>query len=106
MQPGAGPGLTPRNLGDQVGEQEVALASSELPSHSHSVRATGLTGDMTSPLNNVPAAGNEVYSQNGTNLVQTAPSEFAGGGRGHNNMQPYLVFNFCIALEGVFPRRS
>jgi len=30
----------------------------------------------------------------------------AGGDQPHNNLQPFLTFNFCIALQGVFPPRS
>jgi microcystin-dependent protein len=30
----------------------------------------------------------------------------AGGSQPHNNMQPYLVMNYTIALEGVFPARN
>jgi microcystin-dependent protein len=29
-----------------------------------------------------------------------------GGNLPHNNMQPYLTLNFCIALQGIFPARS
>ncbi len=29
-----------------------------------------------------------------------------GGSQPHNNMQPYLVLNFCIALVGIFPSQN
>ena len=29
----------------------------------------------------------------------------AGGGLPHNNMQPYLTLNFCVAMQGIFPQR-
>ena len=40
-------------------------------------------------------------------LVEPAPGTLAdaGGGQGHENMQPWLALNFCIALQGLFPSR-
>jgi microcystin-dependent protein len=47
------------------------------------------------------------YSGDVTPLVTMSPSMLAptGGNQPHNNLQPYLTFNFCIALQGVFPPR-
>ena len=33
------------------------------------------------------------------------PDGAAGGNLPHNNLQPYLVVNFVIALQGIFPQR-
>jgi len=51
--------------------------------------------------------GNAAYISNNNNLVMMLPQGLspAGGGLPHNNMQPYLTLNFCIALQGIFPQR-
>ena len=53
--------------------------------------------------------GVNLYQSNSSiNLVELAPEALApaGGNQPHNNMQPYLTFNFCIALQGVYPPRT
>jgi Microcystin-dependent protein len=52
--------------------------------------------------------GNNQYSQTNTPLVSLADQALApaGGDAPHNNMQPYLTFYFCIALQGVYPPRG
>ena len=108
---GQGPGLTERVQGDQGGQEAVALIESEIPSHSHTVRATSDVADRQGPSGNVwatEAAGvTMLYS------VLSPDTGMAGGAIGvagssqpHNNWPPYLTLNFIIALQGVFPPRS
>jgi microcystin-dependent protein len=54
----------------------------------------------------MPAAGLAMYAAP-ANMIPMAPQTLApaGGGLPHNNMQPYLTLNFCIALQGIFPQR-
>jgi len=109
MQPGQGQGLSLRDLGEMSGVESITLLVSEIPLHTHSMNAfTAVPGDNTVPGPLISLAGStgaNVYSatQNATAAFQALPP--AGGGLPHNNMQPYLTLNFCIALQGIFPQR-
>jgi microcystin-dependent protein len=108
MHHGQGPGLSPRDLGESAGSDYVTLLTSEIPQHTHLARATTAPADATNPQGALFAAAEErMYSPRGT-LWAMHPSVVgeAGGSQPHNNLQPYLTFNFCIALQGVFPPRS
>ena len=112
MHPGQGPGLSLHDLGETGGSETVSLLESEIPSHSHSMRASGDPADNNLPTNTAMAAkpvgrGNNLY------ITAVAPAQMnfsalapAGGDQPHNNMMPYLTFYFCIALQGVFPPRG
>ncbi len=114
---GQGPGLELYELGEAGGTTDVTLLSSEMPIHSHFANATTDRGNTTVATGNVPATGAagtpqrptvaKFYSTNAPN-TQLNPSALsvAGGSQPHNNMQPYLTLNFCIALQGIFPARS
>ena len=113
MHPGQGQGLSLRDLGEMSGSETVTLLVSEMPVHLHGVgRAKNDAGDSVTPANSVWAqsgagrgaaalyiAGPPTGKVNQFSLTPT------GGGLPHNNMQPYLTLNFCIALQGVFPAR-
>ena len=113
MQPGQGQGLSLRDLGEMSGSQTVTLLESEIPFHTHQMMAfTQVPGDLFGPTdqnNAILARSNNgaVYNTNTAGAVQMAPQALApaGGSLPHNNMQPYLVLNFCIALQGIFPAR-
>jgi microcystin-dependent protein len=111
MHPGQGPGLSLHDLGETGGSETVSLLESEIPSHNHALRGSNSVGDVTSPGGATMARpGNVMIYQQTTNanLVSLAPQTLApaGGDQPHNNLQPYLTLNFCIALQGVFPPRS
>ena len=123
MHPGQGPGLSLHDLGETGGSETVTLLESEIPAHSHSANAN----DQQNPA--APAA---LTDQPGGNLLARSRFNFqgnsgavpmyfngapdtlmspqaiapAGGDQPHNNLQPYLTFYFCIALQGVFPPRG
>ena len=108
MHPGQGQGLSLRDLGEQGGEETVTLLVSEIPLHTHQLRGTTALGDDNDPPDKLLArtAGRNIYgvAQNLVNMAfQALPP--AGGGLPHNNMQPYLTLNFCLAMQGVFPPR-
>lgn len=114
MHPGQGPGLSLRDLGESGGTETVTLLESEIPNHAHTFgRAVGANGDSTSPANNLWAQS--AFGRGSLNMYHEAPATGAvnpnamsptGGEQPHNNLQPYLVLSFCIALQGVFPPRT
>jgi len=111
LQQGQGPGLSLRDLGESGGEANVTLLQTEIPSHSHFAMAAA-GGGQASPTGNTwggSLKGHEVamYAP-ASNLTQMSPFALSitGGNLPHNNMPPYLVVNFIIALQGVFPARS
>jgi microcystin-dependent protein len=114
LMAGQGPGLSLRTQGEVGGEQTVTLIQSQLPAHSHSVNANSGGGDQNGPGGNVWAMarvgrqGTNMYTQKLGNPVQMNPQAIgvAGGGQPHNNMPPYLVLTFIIALQGIYPSRS
>ena len=109
MQPGQGQGLSLRSLGQTGGSDSVQLLVSEIPSHTHAVSGSGGPAILQAPAADrvLGRANNNVYLDNPANLVAMAPEALgpAGGGQPHNNLQPYLTLNFCIALQGIFPPR-
>jgi microcystin-dependent protein len=113
MHPGQGPGLSLHDLGETGGSPTVSLLESEIPGHQHAMRAhNGDQADAQNPSPNTSlaqSANGFAYQSNGTqSLVSLNPSTLApvGGDQPHNNMQPYLTLNFCIAMQGVFPPRG
>lgn len=115
MQPGQGQGLSQRFLGEESGVEFITLLQSEMPIHSHAAMAQGTddSGNNTLPAGNTWAKLGGGRGGGGFNLYHTAGSGAmsfqamapTGGSLPHNNMQPYLTVNFCIALQGIFPQR-
>lgn len=113
MQPGQGPGLSLHDLGETGGSETVTLLESEMPAHAHGMNASSAAADEEGQK---PATGAVPGAQQGSNALYAAPTPAvqmapeslapAGGDAAHNNMMPYLTFNFCIALQGVFPPRT
>lgn len=108
MHPGQGPGLSLHDLGETGGSETVTLLESEMPAHSHAMRAVEDDGSFLGPANNLLAAGNQMYTSGNTVNTTLAAQALApaGGSAPHNNLQPYLTFYFNVALQGVFPPRS
>jgi microcystin-dependent protein len=112
MHPGRGPGLTARRLGERVGVETVTLTEAQIPSHNHTARANTAGADAGPPDNTKSFArsgGGQAYQANANaNLVDLASQTLSttGGGQAHTNVQPYLVLNFIIALQGLYPSRS
>ena len=111
MHPGQGPGLSLHDLGETGGSETVALLESEIPSHSHSLMGNATTATKSLPTGNSFARGASMtpyLAPAGAPLVSMSGSAIspAGGDQPHNNMQPYLTLNFCIALQGVYLPRT
>lgn len=113
MHPGQGQGLSLRDLGEIGGADSITLLVSEIPIHTHSLRASNQQGDVQQPTPDVsiarPVGALPFVPGTPTPPLVTMASQSlppAGGSLPHNNLQPYLTLNFCIALQGVFPPRS
>ena len=109
LHPGQGPGLSDIALGENGGEETVTLVSNQIPGHTHPANCTMAVGTSYDPTGNVwstDAAGNNEYGS-GTVAGQMSPAAVlpTGGNQPHDNIQPSLVMNFCIALQGIFPAR-
>lgn len=108
MQPGQGPGLSLHDLGETGGSETVTLLESEMPAHSHALNTSQSDGISSTPIGQQLATGIGLgmYAAPSA-LAAMSPNALApaGGDQPHNNMQPYLTFYFCIALQGIFPAR-
>jgi microcystin-dependent protein len=110
MHPGQGSGLSLHDLGEMSGVEAVTLLQSEIPFHSHNLMSNSSAANRTAPQGNsfARATGATPYAPVGgqTTTLAVQALATAGGDQPHNNMQPYLTLNFCIALQGIFPPRS
>jgi microcystin-dependent protein len=111
MHPGQGPGLSLHDLGETGGSETVTLLESEIPAHSHTVSTSISDANVGVATGSQLATGIGVglfAAANAGAIVNMAPESLApaGGDQPHNNLQPYLTFYFCIALQGVFPPRT
>lgn len=91
-------------LGERAGEQVHTLSIAELPQHVHSLQASSAVATTPVPTNAVFAQANNLYSPSSALVALGATSVTnTGGSQAHQNMQPFLALNFCIALQGIFP---
>lgn len=105
---GDGPGLSSRYIGEIGGSDQVTLLQSEMPAHSHALNAVNDGGLQSSPDSAVSARAplyNSTPTVNGV-IMNFQATSVVGSSFPHDNMQPYLTMNFCIALQGVFPPRG
>ncbi len=106
---GQGPGLQNYDLGQIAGAESVTLISSQLPAHAHSFTTPCNTDDPNagSPKNNFPAAvGDPIYATTSNAAMGAGTTGVLGGSQPHDNRQPLLTLNYCIALQGIFPSRN
>jgi len=96
-------------LGERGGEQGHTLSIAEIPTHVHQVNASSLaTGGNANPTGRYLGGGNNVYNGPVAPLTTMTPGTVTniGGSQAHLNMQPFLVLNFSIALQGIFPSQT
>ncbi|UGY18284.1 phage tail protein [Bradyrhizobium septentrionale] len=94
-------------LGQTAGETSHTLTIAEMPQHPHTFQGTTNNADNPVVTGNLMATSANLYTA-ASNLTTLDPSTVgnAGGSQPHENMQPYLTLNFCIALQGIFPSRN
>jgi|SRR5579872_3610837 len=113
LHQGQGNGLSPRVVGEVDGAASVTLNSTQIPIHNHGVFAQnsriGVLSAPSATSGLARSSGGNTYASANTQLTPMAASAistFNGGNQPHNNMQPYLCVNFCIAIAGIFPTRN
>lgn len=111
MHPGARSGVSTLQ-GETGGAENVTLTLAQLPTHRHNLNVVTEFANGNMPGNALPAArargGLAVYGAAGIADATLNPQSVSatGSGQPHNNMQPFGVLNFCIALQGIFPSRN
>ena len=106
---GQGEGLSSYADGQAGGAETVTLAATQMPRHTHPVRASSKAADSDQLAGRALArsAGHTYTAEPDTSTVMNADMlGDTGGSQPHDNIQPYLALNFCIALVGIFPSRS
>ena len=108
----------PYAIGQAGGLEAVQLDAGAAPSHSHPFNAFAGRATTNSPASALPAepvAGGRggsspvnMYAPSGqvVSLDSTLVNPITGGGQPHNNMQPFMVMRWCIALQGTYPQRQ
>ncbi|HEX4695941.1 phage tail protein [Sphingomonas sp.] len=112
---GQGPGLSQYVLGETTGTENVTLLSTEMPAHTHQMMG-GTVANAPNQVSGTPEAGamfggsspGKAYVATAANLTPMAVQTigFTGGGQVHNNIQPVLCINYCVAIQGIFPTRN
>ena len=96
-------------LGNKGGEQAHTLSSQELPTHTHPLVGTSTAGALVIAAGNLLGTSpSQMYQPPDNNLAAMNPASIStvGGSQAHDNMMPYLVLSFCIALQGIFPSQN
>lgn len=93
--------------GETGGEATHTLILGEMAGHTHQAKGSSATAAATTPAANAWATSTaNAYSTSSNAVMSSAAIGTAGGNQPHDNFQPYLVINFVIALQGIFPSRN
>ena len=95
------------DLAESAGQSAVTINIQSMPQHIHFLQVSPTNADTPVFSDNFMGAANNAYTS-AANLVSLSPTTVtsAGGSQPHNNMMPYLVLTFIIALQGIFPSRN
>jgi microcystin-dependent protein len=105
---GQGRGLPPYEIGQRAGGEGVQLVLDQIPSHTHSWRVTieGANYKIPAPNRSFASSDTNAYAAVAPDAPMAAQTVgMTGQHLPHNNIQPSLVINYCIAIEGVYPKR-
>lgn len=114
---GAGPGLQNWDPGMSEGSDNVTLIATEMPAHNHTLSGLDVVGTTGAPSADAylgqdrrGGTGNVDFLAPSATTVDTSMDPQAltvsGGSQAHENRQPFLALNFCIAMQGIFPPRN
>ncbi|HWD25917.1 MAG TPA: tail fiber protein [Rhizomicrobium sp.] len=109
---GQGPGLSNYDIGQVNGSDSVTLTTQQMPMHNHTISAAPASDQELSPTTNgwlgTTAGPGKIYSTLAApdQIMASSVIQPAGGSQPHENQQPFLCVNFCIALFGIFPSRN
>ncbi|MEQ8900435.1 MAG: tail fiber protein [Roseovarius sp.] len=109
MHTGQGPGLASRQSGQKGGTETNTLSAAQMPAHSHSINVSRSNGSTTTPQGTYLAGTGRDRDYTGQSPDATMSGNAigsTGGGQPIDNMQPYLVIRYCVALQGIFPSRN
>ncbi len=113
---GSVPGGSSFSLGAIIGTNTVTLSEAQMPTHTHMANANSAAGNTAEPSGAFPAAGevegvppnvaakNTLYSEGSSSFMSAQMLSHAGGGKPHNNIQPSMISNFIICVEGKLPK--
>lgn len=95
-------------LGQTGGSESVTINIQQMPDHIHTLNATNTdanrsalaAGNVVGPVNNLYGPPSALTTFSKTSVTNV------GGSQPHENRQPFLVLNFCIALQGIFPSQN
>lgn len=94
-------------LGESAGQETHTLIQAEMPMHTHFASGSSTPVDQKTATGNVWGASTDgTYHLQANTTMAPAAIGIAGASQGHENRQPYLTVNFCIALSGIFPSRN
>jgi len=106
---GQGPGLSNYVIGQTGGAETVTLTQAQLPPHGHALYADSMSGASDNPTGHLPANspdGIPSYGIHPVRAVTNAALQSSGAGQPHNNVKPYLVIRYIIAIVGVYPSQN
>ena len=94
-------------IGENGGARTDTLAIDQVPTHTHPMFASSSVGDTNVNVGHVFAVSpSQLYDAGNLTTLHPSSVSSVGGSQPHQNMQPYLVLSFCVALQGIFPSRN
>lgn len=110
INPGSGPGLSPYQLGQSGGTENVTLQVAQIPMHNHPFAPPSNSSSQATtnpdPTGSFPGnSGANNYAGSSDGSMGPGTTGVQGGNQQHPNIQPYVCVNFIIALQGIFPSR-
>jgi microcystin-dependent protein len=100
---------SPYPIGTRAGAETIALTLTQIPAHTHAANTSTTAGTTKNPTNTLfgGSGAESIYGSAGPQVPLSSQTlGLTGGSQPHNNMQPFQVLNFSIALSGIFPSRN